>query len=58
LKSKEKANPLFVSPGNGISVDSAYNLAKELIKPPHKLPEPLHLAHKYVKSVKDELKIV
>jgi len=57
LQSKEKANPIFVSPGSGISIETAYNLAKSMIKLPHKLPEPLHLAHKYVKNVKDELKL-
>lgn len=58
LKSKEKANPLFVSPGSGISVESAFNLAKTLIKMPHKLPEPLHMAHKYAREVREELKLV
>ena len=58
LKSKEKANPLFISPGNGISIDSACKLASNFIRPPHKLPEPLHLAHKYAKQVKDELKLI
>lgn len=58
LVSKEKANPLYVSPGNLISIETAYNLTKELLKHPHKLPEPLHLAHKYIRSVKEELKLV
>jgi len=58
LQSKEKANPLFVSPGSGISIETALNLAKSMVKAPHKLPEPLHLAHRYVREVKDELKLV
>jgi deoxyribonuclease V len=57
LQSKEKSNPIFISPGNNISIDSAYELCKNLIVPPHKHPEPLHLAHKYAKSVKKELGI-
>ncbi len=57
LQSKEKSNPLFISPGNNISVDSAYNFVKNMIKLPHKLPEPLHLAHKYAREVRDELKL-
>jgi len=57
LVSKEKANPLYISPGNLISIETAYNLTKELLKHPHKLPEPLHLAHKYIRSVKEELKL-
>lgn len=57
LKSKEKANPLFISPGNKISIKSAFELCKSLIRVPHKHPEPLHLAHKYVKNVRKELKL-
>jgi len=55
LKSKEKANPLYVSPGDLISIETALNLAKDLLKQPHKLPEPLHMAHKYAREVRDEL---
>ena len=50
-----KGNPLFISPGNLISVDKAYKISKEMIKPPHKRPEPLHLVGKYCKKVKKEL---
>lgn len=57
LKSKEKANPLFISPGNNISIETALKISKDMLKHPHKLPEPLHLAHKYAKEVKDELKL-
>jgi len=57
LLTKEKANPLYVSIGNGISLDTAFNLAKGFIRQPHKLVEPLHLAHKYAKEVRDELKL-
>jgi len=57
LQTKEKANPLYVSVGSGISLDSAIKFAKQLINPPHKLPEPIHLAHKYIKNVRDELKL-
>ena len=55
LKSKEKANPLFISPGNNLTIDTAYKIAESLIKPPHKKPEPMHLARKYAKEVKKEL---
>jgi deoxyribonuclease V len=57
LQSKEGANPLYISPGSGLSLESAYKLAKNNIISPHKLPEPLHLAHKYAKSVQKELKL-
>jgi len=57
LQSKEKSNPIYISPGNKISILSAYELSKNFIKHPHKLPEPLHLAHKYAKEIRDELKL-
>lgn len=57
LQSKEKGNPLFISPGNKISLESAYNITKKLIIAPHKYPQPIHLAHKYAKSVKKELSL-
>jgi len=57
LRSKEKANPLFISPGDKISIETAYNISKSFIRLPHKLPEPLHLAHKYAKNVRKELRI-
>jgi deoxyribonuclease V len=57
LQSKENSNPIYVSPGNMISVNTAYNIVKQMIKQPHKLPEPLHLAHKYAKEIAKELNI-
>ncbi|MBT4165750.1 endonuclease V [archaeon] len=57
LKSKKESNPMFVSPGNLISISNAYKLSKETIKLPHKRPEPIHLASKYAKKVKKELAI-
>lgn len=55
LISKKESNPLYVSPGNNISVDSSYNISKQLINLPHKRPEPIHMAAKYAKSVRKEL---
>jgi deoxyribonuclease V len=57
LQSKEKSKPLFISPGNNMSLKTALNLSKAMVMEPHKLPEPLHLAHKYVRNVREELKI-
>jgi deoxyribonuclease V len=57
LVSKEKSNPLFISPGNKISIETAYNLTLGFIKPPHKLPETLHLASKYAREVREELNL-
>lgn len=55
IKTKEGSKPLYVSPGNLISLKSACELVKRFVKEPHKLPEPLHLAHKYGKEVIKEI---
>jgi len=55
LVSKEGSNPMYISPGDLISVNSSYELCKKMINPPHKRPEPLHLAAKYSKEVLKEL---
>jgi len=55
--SKEGSTPLYVSPGDKISIDSSLKIIKKLIVPPHKFPEPMHLAHKYVREIKEELKL-
>ena len=54
LQSKENSNPIYISPGDKISLQTSYNLAKQMIKEPHKLPEPLHLAYKYARNVRKE----
>ena len=55
LQAKPGSNPMYVSPGNNISLNTAYELSKKLIKLPHKLPEPLHAAHKYVREIRKEI---
>ncbi len=55
LKLKEGANPLYVSPGNLISIETAEKIVRKLIKEGHKLPEPMRKAKKYVDSVREEL---
>jgi deoxyribonuclease V len=47
---REHAKPLYLSPGHMISLGSALNLVKNCIKYPHKMPEPLHIAHKVAKK--------
>ena len=51
LKTKEHANPVVVSPGHLVTADDALLIVQKYIIPPHKLPEPLALAHKYVKHI-------
>lgn len=48
---REHAKPLFISPGHLISFGSVLRLTKETLRFPHKMPEPLHLAHKLGKRV-------
>ncbi|MBM3234314.1 endonuclease V [Candidatus Pacearchaeota archaeon] len=55
IKTKEGSRPLYISPGNLISLDSAVKLVKKFIKEPYKLPEPLRLSHKYSREVMKEL---
>ncbi|MDD5192953.1 MAG: endonuclease V [Candidatus Nanoarchaeia archaeon] len=55
LKSKPESNPMYISPGSLISVESSYELSKQLIHLPHKKPEPMHLAGKYAREVRKEL---
>jgi len=55
IKTKEHANSLFVSPGHLISLGSTLNLIPKTIQFPHKLPEPIHLAHKFGKKKLGEI---
>jgi len=57
LIGKEGSKPLFISPGHNVGVDSSYKISRELIKLPHKRPEPIHLASKYAKEVRKELMV-
>jgi len=51
LITREHARPIYVSPGNKISLKTSLEVIKNCIKEPHKLPEPLHLAHKYGRKI-------
>jgi deoxyribonuclease V len=55
LVTKEHANPLFVSPGHKVGLKSSLEIVKNCIRLPHKLPEPLHLAHRYANKIRKEL---
>lgn len=60
IKTREYANPLYISPGHHISLGSVLHLISQTIKTPHKMPEPLHLAQKIarkkVKGLREEKK--
>jgi len=55
--SRPGSKPMYVSPGNKISIDTSLKLVKDTIVLPHKMPEPLHLARKYAKDIKKELNL-
>ena len=52
LITREHAKPIYVSPGHKVSLKTGFEIIKNCLREPHKLPEPLHLAHKYGKKVK------
>ncbi len=54
VKTKEYAKPIIVSPGHLISVDTAVEVVKRCIVPPHKLPEPLHAAHRFADKMAEK----
>ena len=54
LKYKEFANPVYLSPGHNISLDSAYEIMKKCGDEKYKLPYPLYLAHKYLSKLKNK----
>ena len=54
LITKEHASPIYVSPGHMISIGTAAKIVKDSLREPHKLPEPLHLAHR---GARREMKI-
>lgn len=54
LKTKEHATPLYISPGHLVGVGTALKVVRDCIRPPHKLPEPLHLAHRCAKKAMKE----
>jgi deoxyribonuclease V len=51
---KKNAKPLYISVGHKVSLDKSVEIVKNCIMQPHKLPEPLCLAHKLVKKNMNE----
>jgi len=54
-KSKKRTNPIYITAGNLISVNSAFKIAKNLVTK-YKLPLPILEAHNLAKNVKLSLK--
>ena len=53
-KSKKNCNPIFISPGNMISVEQSLNFTLTTMGK-YKLPLPTHYAHNYSEVAKNEL---
>lgn len=54
LRTKKNANPIFVSPGNNISIDSSLELVKKSVTN-YKLPEPVRKAHNLLQIKRKEV---
>lgn len=50
INTKDHAKPLYVSPGHNVSLGTCLKIVQQCIKPPHKLPEPLHIAARVAKK--------
>ncbi|MBW2971543.1 endonuclease V [Candidatus Woesearchaeota archaeon] len=55
LKTKEHAKPIYISPGHRISLKTSEEIVKKCMVEKHKLPEPLHEAHKYSNKIRDRM---
>ncbi len=51
VKTHQHAKPVIVSPGHMVAVDTAVEIIRKCVVPPHKLPEPLHQAHRLADKV-------
>ena len=56
IKPTKHANFIYVNPGNMISIEMAEEIVTGLVQPPHKMPEPIHIAHKMANKSKKKLK--
>tara|TARA_Y100000031_G_scaffold154965_1_gene204274 strand:- start:466 stop:1086 length:621 start_codon:yes stop_codon:yes gene_type:complete len=52
LITREHARPVYISPGNKVSLKTSLEIIKNCLRYPNKLPIPLHLAHKYGNDIK------
>lgn len=55
IVTREHAKPIYVSSGHKISLKTSIEIVTKCIKFPHKLPEPLHLAHRYSNEIRDRI---
>ncbi len=52
---KEHAKPVFVSPGHRVSMRTAERIVREVSVENHKMPEPIHEAHKFANKIRKKI---
>ena len=55
VRTRKNSKPIFISPGNNISIDSAVKIAVRSIKNEYKLPEPIRTAHNLLQTYRKKL---
>lgn len=55
VATREHSKPIYVSPGHKISLATSVKIVKKCMRFPHKLPEPLHLAHRHANEIRDKI---
>ncbi len=55
MKTKQHSKPIYISPGHRVSLKTAEDIVKRCMVEKHKMPEPLHEAHKYCNRVKSKI---
>lgn len=56
VATREHSKPIYISPGHKVSLKTSVKIVRDCIKFPHKLPEPLHIAHRYANEVRENKK--
>ncbi len=55
VATREHSKPIYISPGHKISLKTSVEIVKNCLRFPHKLPEPLHLAHHYANEIREKI---
>ncbi len=55
VATREHSKPIYVSPGHKITLKTSVEIVKSCLRFPHKLPEPLHLAHRYADEIREKI---
>ena len=58
IVTREHSKPIYVSLGHKISLKTSVEIIKKCLKFPHKLPEPLNLAHRFANETRKKIEKV